>query len=41
MKYLDISIPSKKILYWAMVCFSEHNYFKAELPEFEMNYKPF
>jgi len=26
--------PSKKVLHWTNVCFSEHKYFKDELAEF-------
>jgi len=33
------SVPHKKILHWANVCFSEYEYFKDELAEFEMIYK--
>jgi len=42
-KYFSLlgSVPSEKISHWAIVCFSEHNYFKAELADFEMNYKLF
>jgi len=29
-KLLTISIPSKIILHWANICFSEHDYFRAE-----------
>ena len=38
-KLLTISIPSKIILHWAKICFSEHAYFRAEWVEFSMNYK--
>jgi len=34
-----ISVPSKKVLHWANVCFSDHEYFKPESTEFQMNYK--
>jgi len=33
-KLLTISVPSKMILYWANICFSEHGYFRAEWGEF-------
>ena len=29
-KLLTISVPSKIILHWANICFSEHDYFMAE-----------
>jgi len=29
-KLLTISVPSKIILHWANICFSEHDYFSAE-----------
>jgi len=29
-KFLTISVPSKIILHWANICFSEHDYFRAE-----------
>jgi len=29
-----ISVRCKNILHWANVCFSEHEYFNAELAEF-------
>jgi len=29
-KLLVISVPSKIILQWANICFSEHDYFRAE-----------
>jgi len=29
-KLLTISVPSKIILHWAIICFSEHYYFGAE-----------
>jgi len=38
-KLLTISVPSKIILHWANICFSEHDYFRAEKVEFSMNYK--
>ena len=38
-KLLTISVPSKVILHWTNVCFSEHEYFRAEKVEFLMNYK--
>jgi len=31
--------PSKKILHWAIVCFSEHEYFMTQSSEFRINYK--
>ena len=38
-KLLTISVPSKIILHWANICFSEHDYFRDEQVEFSMNYK--
>ena len=38
-KLLTISVPSNIILHWANICFSEHDYFRAEYVEFSMNYK--
>jgi len=38
-KLLTISVPSKIILHWASICFSEHDYFRDEQVEFSMNYK--
>jgi len=29
-KLLTISVPSKIILHWTNICFSEHDYFRAE-----------
>ena len=40
-KLLTISIPSKIILHWKNICFSEHDYFRTEWVEFSMNYKLF
>jgi len=37
--YLAISVPPKKILDWANVCFSEHEHFMSELAEFQINCK--
>ena len=39
-KLLTISVPSKIILHWANICFSDRNYFRDEQVEFSMNYKP-
>jgi len=36
---LTISVPSTIILHWENICFSEHDYFRAALVEFSMNYK--
>jgi len=36
---LTISVPCKIILHRANICFSEHDYFRAEQVEFSMNYK--
>jgi len=30
LKLLTISVPSKIILHWANICFSERDYFRAE-----------
>ena len=38
-KLLTISVPSKIILHWANIYFSEHDYFKDEQVEFSINYK--
>jgi len=38
-KLLAISVPSKIILHWANICFSENDYFRADQVEFSMNYK--
>ena len=38
-KLLTISVPSKIILNWANICFSEHDYFRTEWVEFSVNYK--
>jgi len=38
-KLLTISVPSKIILHWTNICFSQHDYFRTELVEFSMNYK--
>jgi len=38
LKLLLISAPSKIILHWANICFSEDDYFRAEYVEFSMNY---
>ena len=38
-KLLTISVPSKLILHWTNICFSEYDYFRAEQVEFSMNYK--
>jgi len=38
-KLLTINVPSKIILHWANICFSEHDYFRAEKVEFSMNYQ--
>jgi len=35
----DDQCPSKIILHWASICFSEHDYFRAEQLAFAMNYK--
>jgi len=37
-KLLTISVPFKIILHWANICFSEHDYFRAEKVEFSTNY---
>jgi len=36
---LVVSVPFQKISRWENVCFSEHEYFKAALVEFEMIYR--
>jgi len=38
-KLLTISVPSKIILHWRNICFSEYDYFRAEWVEFSINYK--
>jgi len=38
-KLLTISVPSKIILHWANICFSEHDYFRNEQVEFSMTYE--
>ena len=37
-KLLTVSVPSKIILHWPNIGFSEHDYFRDEQVEFSMNY---
>ena len=38
-KLPTINVPSKIIFHWENVCFSEHDYFRAEYVEFSINNK--